>query len=79
MKRAGRITQKGAWPFQGLKETEGWDLVIPSCLTNGDIGYFPMMDAYIEGGYEAGSSPFKAGTAEQIIAEGRILMKQMKA
>ena len=23
MKRAGRITQKGAWPFQGLKETEG--------------------------------------------------------
>ena len=64
---------------KGLKETEGWDLVIPSCLTNGDIGYFPMMDAYIEGGYEAGSSPFKAGTAEQIIAEGRILMSQMKA
>jgi hypothetical protein len=63
---------------KGLKETEGWDLVIPSCLTNGDIGYFPMMDAYIEGGYEAGSSPFKAGTAEQIIAEGRILMSQMK-
>ena len=63
---------------KGLKETEGWDLVIPSCLTNGDIGYFPMMDAYVEGGYEAGSSPFKAGTAEQIIAEGRALLAQIK-
>jgi hypothetical protein len=63
---------------KGLKETEGWDLVIPSCLTNGDIGYFPMMDAYIEGGYEAGSSPFKAGTAEQIISEGQALLSQLK-
>ena len=63
---------------KGLKETEGWDLVIPSCLTNGDIGYFPMMDAYIEGGYEAGSSPFKAGTAEQIISEGQALLRQLK-
>ena len=69
-------------PFMGigkaLKETEGWDLVLPSCLTNGDGGYFPMMDAYEEGGYEAGSSPFKAGVAELIIAEGRELLKELK-
>ena len=69
-------------PFMGigkaLKETDGWDLVLPSCLTNGDGGYFPMMDAYEEGGYEAGSSPFKAGVAELIIAEGRELLKELK-
>lgn len=69
-------------PFLGigkaLKETEGWELVIPTCLTNGSEGYFPMMDAYQEGGYEAGSSKFKAGVAELIIAEGKELLGQLK-
>ena len=69
-------------PFMGvgkaLKETDGWDLVIPTCLTNGADGYFPMMDAYQEGGYEAGSSPFKAGVAEQIIREGQVLLAQLR-
>ena len=69
-------------PFMGigkaLKETDGWDLVIPTCLTNGSEGYFPMMDAYAEGGYEAGSSKFKAGVAELIIAEGKELLSQLK-
>lgn len=69
-------------PFMGvgkaLKETEGWELVIPNALTNGCDGYFPMMDAYEEGGYEAGSSPFKAGVAERIIAGGRELLKELK-
>ncbi len=69
-------------PFMGagkaLKETEGWDLVLPSCLTNGGDGYFPMMECYQEGGYEAGSSPFKAGVAELIIQEGQALLAQLK-
>ena len=30
-------------------------------------GYFPMLECYEEGGYEAGSSNFKAGVAELII------------
>ena len=69
-------------PFMGagkaLKETEGWELVIPTCLTNGCEGYFPTMDAYEEGGYEAGSSQFKAGVAELIIREGQALLEQLK-
>ena len=63
---------------RGLKEAEGWDLVLPCCLTNGDAGYFPMMDAYDEGGYEARSSSFKAGVAELIIEEGKKLMNELK-
>ncbi len=63
---------------RGLKETEGWDLVIPSCLVNGSFGYFPMMECYTEGGYEAGSSKFKAGVAEQIIAEGQALLAELR-
>ncbi len=54
-------------PFTGvgraLKDTEGWELVIPTCNTNGKQGYFPMKEAYDEGGYEAGSSNFRAGVA----------------
>ena len=62
---------------RALKETEGYEMVIPTCCTNGYQGYFPMKDAYDEGGYEAGTSSFKAGTAEQIIEEGKQLLKEM--
>ncbi len=69
-------------PFTGigraLKETPGWDLVLPCCLTNGCEGYFPMQEAYDEGGYESRSSFFKAGVAEHIIAEGKQLLQDMK-
>ena len=48
-------------------QAEGWDLVIPCCLTNGAEGYFPSTDAYVEGGYEARGSIFKEGIAERIV------------
>lgn len=63
---------------RGLKEAEGWTLVLPMCLTNGDDGYFPMKDAYDEGGYEARSSSYRAGVAEQIIAEGTALLNELR-
>ena len=64
---------------RGLKEAEGWDLVLPCCLTNGCRGYFPMMDAYEEGGYEARSSSFKAGSAELIVEEGCKILDELRA
>lgn len=69
-------------PFTGvgraLKEAQGWDLVLPTCNTNAKEGYFPMMECYEEGGYEAGSSNFKAGVAELIIEAGLELLKEIK-
>ena len=69
-------------PFNGvgksIKETEGWELVLPTCLTNGNEGYFPMRDAYEEGGYEAVSSIFRAGVAELIIKESKQLMGELR-
>lgn len=69
-------------PFTGigtaLKKAEGWDLVLPCCLVNGSEGYFPMKDAYEEGGYEARSSPFKEGVAELIIKEGLNILNELK-
>ena len=69
-------------PFSGvgieLKKAPGWDLVLPCCLVNGSTGYFPMQDAYDEGGYEARTSNFKAGVAEQIIAESTKLLGELR-
>ena len=61
-----------------LKKAEGWKLVLPCCLTNGDEGYFPTRSAYDEGGYEARSSFFKPGVAESIIEEGLILLNELR-
>ncbi|MBQ8408917.1 MAG: hypothetical protein IJY39_08645 [Clostridia bacterium] len=70
-------------PFNGIgrsvKESEGWDMVLPTCLTNGSEGYFPMKDAYDEGGYEARSSNFKSGVAELIIEIGKEMLGELKS
>lgn len=63
---------------RGLKEAEGWDLILPTCATNAYEGYFPMQEAYDEGGYEARSSNFKAGVAELLIEEGKNLLAELK-
>ena len=62
---------------RGLKEAEEFELVLPICCANGYEGYYPMQDSYDEGGYEAGTSRFKAGTAEQLIREGRELLASL--
>ncbi len=69
-------------PFNGIgraiKDTKGYGLIIPCCLTNGGEGYFPMQDAYDEGGYEARSSIFKAGVAEHLIEEAKVMLEKME-
>ena len=62
----------------GLKAAEGWELVCPTCLTNGSEAYFPMRECYEEGGYEARSSSMKAGCAELIIEEGTALLNELR-
>ncbi len=63
---------------KGLKTAEGWDLVLPCCLTGGGNGYFPMSDSYDQGGYEGRSSRWKRGTGERIIEEGKKLLSELK-
>ena len=69
-------------PFTGvgraLKEAEGFEMVLPTCNTNAKEGYFPMLECYEEGGYEAGSSNFKAGVAELIIESGLELLETLR-
>ena len=61
-----------------IKKAEGWDLVLPVCLTNGSIRYFPMQSAFDEGGYEARSCFFKAGVAERIIDGALELLSEIR-
>jgi hypothetical protein len=63
---------------KGIKASDGWDMICVTCLTNGSEGYYPMKDSYDEGGYEARSSRFAAGTAELIIEEGKEILKSLK-
>ena len=68
-------------PFTGigvaLKDAPAWKMVLPVSNANGSEGYFPMQEHYDEGGYETRSSPFKAGCAEYIVAEGRSLLADL--
>ena len=70
-------------PFTGvglaLKQAPGWDMVLPTCITNAKEGYFPMQDAYDEGGYEAASSTFAPGVAEILIEKSLNLLEQARA
>ncbi len=63
---------------RGIKQTEGYDMIVPCCIVNGYNGYFPMQDSYDEGGYEANTSLFKAGVAEKIIAYGKEMLTEIK-
>lgn len=70
-------------PFNSIgravkEQAEGWDLVIPCCLTNGAEGYFPSTDAYVEGGYEARASIFKEGIAERIVENELELLNKIR-
>jgi len=62
----------------GIKDTEGWPMIMPCCLTNGEAGYFPMKEAFDEGGYEARSSNYVSGVAEAIIQGAKELLADLK-
>lgn len=61
-----------------IRKAPEWELILPTCCTNSYEGYFPMMECYEEGGYEARASRFKPGVAEQIIAEGTALLAELR-
>ena len=61
-----------------IKDTEGWDMIMPCCITNGYEGYFPTKDAFDEGGYEARSSNYQSHVAEVLVSGGKELLKELK-
>ena len=61
-----------------IKKHDGWDLILPCCLTNGTQGYFPTKDAFDEGGYEARSSRYVSDVAENIVTGAGQLLKLLQ-
>ena len=60
-----------------IKATEGWKDILPIAITNGHQGYFPMKEAFDEGGYEARSSNYVSGVAESLIAGAKELLGEL--
>ncbi|MBR5587060.1 MAG: hypothetical protein IKW02_03765 [Clostridia bacterium] len=61
-----------------IKKAEGWKMIMPCALTNGNMGYFPVESAYAEGGYEARTSPFKAGIADRIVEGAKVILDKIR-
>ena len=61
-----------------IKDTPGWDMILPCALVNGYNGYFPMKSAFDEGGYEARTSTYKSGVAEKIIEAGKDILSELR-
>ncbi len=59
---------------KGIKEQSKFPLTLPVCCANGYEGYYPMMDAFIEGGYESVTSRYVGGTAEKLIETSAALV-----
>ena len=62
---------------RGIKAGSPFAITLPCSLTNGAEGYYPMKEAYDEGGYEARSSNFRAGVAELLIEESLALLNEL--
>ena len=60
-----------------IKKSDGYKMIMPCGLTNDYAGYFPMKEAFDEGGYEARTSTYKASVAERIIEGGKELLKEL--
>ncbi len=59
---------------RGVREASPYEVTMACCCTNGCEDYMPMYSAFAEGGYEARSSSFTAGVAEDaVVGTARIL------
>ena len=71
--------KNNGWIFSSIikKLPGGGGTIMPCVLTNGALGYFPVKSAYDEGGYEARTSPFKAGVTEKIVEGAKELLREL--
>lgn len=61
-----------------IKDTEGFDLILPCAITNGYEGYFPVKSAFDEGGYEARTSPYASTIAQDMVDKAKEVLSKLK-
>ena len=62
---------------RAIKAQSPFKMTFCTCLTNGSCGYFPVVSAYDEGGYEARSSVFASTVATDIVAGHEKFLRQI--
>ncbi|MEA4824352.1 MAG: hypothetical protein VB111_09605 [Clostridiaceae bacterium] len=62
---------------RGVRDASPYPVTLACCLTNGSEGYLPMYPAFAEGGYEARSSAFCPGVAEELVAGQAKLLREL--
>ena len=62
---------------RSVKNNSKFTLTFTACCANGYEGYYPMQEAYDEGGYEARSARYVAGTAEKLIEASTELINSL--
>lgn len=62
---------------RSIKNQSKFELTMPSCLANGCEGYYPTQAAFDEGGYEAETAKYVAGTAEKLIEASVALINSL--
>lgn len=63
---------------RGIKSQSKFTLTIPACAANGYEGYYPVASAFNEGGYEALTARYVAGTAEKLIETSTEIVNALK-
>ena len=62
-----------------LKASSPFEMTFTCCMTNGQEGYFPTVEAFDNaGGYEASATHFERGVAERFIEAATALTKELK-
>lgn len=65
------------WVGLETKAKSPFDMTYTACTANGTEGYYPTVDAYDEGGYEAETAKYRRGTAEQLVQTELELLFQL--
>lgn len=61
-----------------IKSHGGYGMILPTALTNGDAGYFPVSSAFDEGGYEARASHYTKGIDDLIVEGAKEVLRSLK-
>lgn len=61
-----------------IKQKSPFALTIPVCCANGYEGYYPVMSAYEEGGYEVLTARYVPGVAEELIKASLEIINSLK-
>lgn len=62
-----------------IKKADGYKMIMPCGLTNDYAGYFPVKEAFDEGGYEARTSRYKGDVAEKIVEGAKELLNVLSS